>query len=140
MSFIPIRSYNKNQVIVTSDRLIFNAKEDNVFITAKKDLAISVKGEVHINTDSSFLLNSPIIQLGIKNLQPVPKGNELKNMQEQLLNALQNLATDLSSAIGVGVGTVSQPSINAAGTKLLGEISNIRSLLDKINSKITFTS
>jgi hypothetical protein len=140
MSFVPIRKYNDNQVIITSDRLIFNSRKDNVFISAKKDLAVSVEGDVHINTDNSFLLNAGTIKLGINKVQPIPKGDDLNNMHTALIRALDNLAVALQGAIGIGVGTVSQPSINAAGATLKGELTNIKDLIDKINSKVTFTS
>jgi len=146
-NFVPIRKYNGDQVIINSGRLVFNSKDDNVFITAKKDLAISVEGSVHVNVGPSngsssniYVVNSPKIQFGLNNTQPVPKGENLSNFNQQLLTALTSLATSLSSAIGIGVGTVTQPSINAAGAKLQGDIANLTDLMKDINSKITFTS
>ena len=39
---LPINTYmGKSQVIINSDRLIFNAKKDNIIISAKKDVSIS---------------------------------------------------------------------------------------------------
>lgn len=140
MSFTPIRKYTGNQVILTSDRLIFNSKEDNIFITTKKDLAISAAESVHINADQSLIVNTPKIKLGIKNVQPVPKGDNLNNTLTQLLNALNSLAANLSTAQGFGVGTVTTPTINAAGVQLQGEITNLKSLVKSINSTVTFTS
>lgn len=147
MSFIPIRKYNGNQVILTSDRLIFNAKDDNIFITARKDLAISVGGSVHINVGPSsggsssnvYLLNAPRIQLGLGSVQPVPKGDDLVNVINKTLQALNKLASSLTSAVGVGVGTVNEATVNAAGAQLQGDISNITGLVKKINSTVTFT-
>lgn len=145
-NFTPIRKYNGNQVILTSDRLIFNAKEDNVFITAKKDLSISVGGSVHINVGPSsggsgntYLLNAPRIQFGLGSVQPVPKGDDLIKVINQTLQALAKLASSLTTAVGIGVGTVNEASVNAAGAALQGDISNITSLVKNINSKVTFT-
>ena len=144
-NFIPIRKYNGNQVILTSDRVVINAKDNNVFIVAKKDLAISVGGDVHINVGPSsggsgvYLLNAPRIQLGLGSVQPIPKGDDLTDMLNKLLSALSNLASSLISATGIGVGTVNEPSINMAGAKLAGDISNLTALVKKINSTVTFT-
>lgn len=146
MSFIPVRKYNKNQIILTSDRLIFNTKDDNIFFTSKKDIVLSSAGDIHFNVGSSggssnkFILNSPRINLGLNGLQPVPKGDNLNDFQTQLLNAINNLATNLASATGFGVGTVTTPTINAAGTQLLSEIQNLQSLLKNVNSTITYTA
>lgn len=148
MPFVPIRKYNGNQVILTSDRLIFNAKEDNIFMSTKKDIAISAGGSMHINVGPSkggnssniYLLNAPKIQFGLGQAQPVPKGNDLSNMIEALLKALNSLAVSLSSATGIGVGAVNEPSINAAGIQLQGAIQNVETLAKHINSKVTFTT
>jgi hypothetical protein len=146
MSFVPVRQYNKNQVILTSDRLIFNTKDDNIFFTAKKDIVLSSGGDVHINVGPSgglsnqFILNSPVIKLGLTGLQPVPKGNNLTDTLNQLMQSLTNLATNLASATGFGVGTVTTPTINAAGTQMLGEIQNIQTLIKSINSTVTSTA
>lgn len=146
MNFVPIRQYNGNQVILTSDRLIFNTKSDNIFFTAKKDIVLSSGGDIHVNVgpsgDSSnqFILNSPKIKLGMNGLQPVPKGDNLNNMLTQLMSSLNNLATNLASATGFGVGTVTTPTINAAGTQMIGEIQNLNSLIKTINSTVTSTA
>lgn len=146
MSFVPIRQYNGNQVILTSDRLIFNTKSDNIFLTAKKDVVLCSGGDVHVNvgvsggTSNEFILNSPKIKLGLNGLQPVPKGDNLNKMLTQLMASLNNLATNLSSATGFGVGTVTTPTINAAGTQMLGEIENLNSLIKNINSTVTSTA
>ena len=36
-----ISQFNKPQVIINSDRLIFNSKSDNIILSSKKDVAIS---------------------------------------------------------------------------------------------------
>ena len=145
--FIPIRKFNGNQIVINSDRVLLNSKEDSIFLTSKKDLAVSTGGDVHINVGPSnggsgnaYVVNSPKILLGINKTQPVPKGDNLSEFNRQLLQALNNLATSLSVSVGIGVGTVTQPSINVAGAKLIGDIANLTSLLKDINSEVTFTS
>lgn len=144
---IPIRKFNDNQIILNSDRLVFNAKQDNIILSSKKDVAITAAGAIHINigsggkSDSNFLIiNSPKIQLGLGSVQPVVKGNDLADLLNKILNALNDLASSLTSATGIGVGTVTEPTVNAAGIKLQGAIQNITAKVDNIKSKITFTA
>lgn len=145
-NLVPIRQYKKNQAILTSDRIIFNSKDDNIFLISKKDVAISSGGDVHIDvgpsggTSNLFVVNSPKIQLGLSNTQPVPKGDNLNKVLTQLMQALTQLASNLEIAAGFGVGTVTTPTINAAGTTLAGQVTNIQSLIKSINSTVTFTS
>ena len=148
MSFTPIRQYQGNQVILNSDRLIFNTKADDVIISSKRDVSITLSGAFHVNVGPSgrqnastnfFVVNSPKIQFGIGNTEPITKGNSLATLLTNLLNALTDLATNLTSATGVGVGTVGEPTINAAGVKLQGQVSNILSQVNTIKSTVTFS-
>ena len=148
MALIPIRQYNKNQIILNSDRLVFNSKTDNIILSSKNDVAINMDGAFHINIGPSgkqsaennyFILNAAKIQFGTGKVEPIPKGDSLNKVLMDMINALNELATNLQTATGIGVGTVSEPTINAAGIKLKGQINNIRSQIDGIKSKVSFT-
>ena len=146
---IGIEEFTGNQVIITSDRLIFNSKTDNIIISTKKDIVLSSSGAVHINVgptsgatvDKNLLIvNAPKIQLGLNNTEPVAKGQKAVDSFTKILNALAELASSLTSATGIGVGTVNQPTVNAAGAKLQSQVQNIQKDIDDIKSKVTFTS
>ena len=59
-------TYQGKQVIINSDRLIFNAREDSLF-SSNKTIAFSTNKDFHINTsegsDGKFAVNSPKIHL-----------------------------------------------------------------------------
>ena len=148
MDFIPVQQYNKDQVIITSDRLIFNSKDDSIINSTKKDFIITVGGGIHFNVGTSgkssdnnkFVVNSPKIQFGLGQVEPITKGDQMVKVMNELINALQKLASNLSSAVGVGVGTVTEITVNTAGTTLITDLSNISSIIDDIKSKITYTA
>jgi hypothetical protein len=146
---IGIREFTGDQVIMTSDRLIFNTKTDNIILSTKKDIVMSTGGAVHINVGPSsgakasnnfYIVNSPKIQLGLNNTEPVAKGQKAADLINKVLNALAELANSLTTATGIGVGTVTEPSVNAAGAKLQSTIINIQKDVEGIKSSITFTS
>ena len=74
MNFIPEspKTYQGNQVIINSDRLIFNAKEDALLAYSDKAIGFTTRGNFHFDTDNSgdakFIVNSPNIYFGLKNL------------------------------------------------------------------------
>lgn len=149
MSFVPIKQYNNNQIILNSDRLVFNTKADDIIISSKRDVSITLAGAFHVNIGASgkqnastnfFILNAPKIQFGMGDVEPVTKANSTAILLNSLLNALTELSTNLISATGIGVGTINEPTINAAGIKLQGQIKNIISKVDTIKSTVTFTS
>lgn len=149
--FTDFSSYNKHQAILTSGRVILNAKHDSVFIIASRDLAVSVGGDVHFNVGvkksktSKFILNSPIIQFGLESKdnkkESVAKGDTVVNLMKDILDNLKSFLSDLSTAKGlVSGGVATLPTINSSAVKLGSEIKVIESKLENIKSKITFTT
>lgn len=69
MSYFPESPhlYNKDQIILTSGRLLFNAREDAILLFAKKAISLSSADSVHINCDvkPGFIVNAPQIHLGL---------------------------------------------------------------------------
>ena len=54
MKFIPEspNTYQGNQVIINSDRLVFNAKEDAILLYSDKAIGFSTNGNFHLDTDN----------------------------------------------------------------------------------------
>ena len=52
MTYIPENpnSYTGNQVIINSDRLLFNAKEDSILFYSNKAIGFSTNGNFHFDT------------------------------------------------------------------------------------------
>ena len=71
MTYIPENpnSYTCNQLIINSDRLLFNAKEDSILFYSNKAIGFSTNGNFHFDTshnlDNKFIINSPNIYLGL---------------------------------------------------------------------------
>jgi len=67
MSYIPDTPsiYQGKQVIIDSDRLIFNAKDDSILLFSDKAIGFSTNGSFNFDTsdkeDSKFVVNSPKI-------------------------------------------------------------------------------
>ena len=64
--------YQGKQVIINSDRLIFNAKNDSILLFSDKAIGFSTNGSFHFDTsdreDSKFIINSPNIRKSNKRL------------------------------------------------------------------------
>ena len=81
------QQYQGNQIIINSDRLLFNAKEDSILLFASQAMSFSTKGSIHFdcgpnmmtdpnnpedpegipNPNSEFIVNANKIILGFKN-------------------------------------------------------------------------
>jgi len=121
MTFVPEnpKTYQGNQVIINSDRLVFNAKDDAILLYSDKVIGFSTKGNFHFDTDNNkdtkFIVNAPNIYLGIKNLntgelptEPAVLGHELEILLNDLLDFLELFILDAAynlSGISTTPGT-----------------------------------
>ena len=99
-------TYQGNQVIINSDRLVFNAKKDAILLYSNQHIGFSTNGNFHFDTDNSedtkFIVNSPNIYLGLGNLrtgelptEPAVLGHELQGLLAQILNLLDMMTLDI---------------------------------------------
>ena len=99
-------TYQGNQVIINSDRLVFNAKKDAILLYSSGSIGFSSKGNFHFDTDNSedtkFIVNTPNIYLGLKSLttgelptEPAVLGHELKALLILLLDVLDMMNMDI---------------------------------------------
>lgn len=140
--------YNKDQVILTSGRLVFNAREESLFLLSKKDLAISTGGDVHINVglpgskSSLFIVNSNRIQFGLESkggkLEPVAKATSLLESLKDLSSSISTFTTSLSFIVGT-VEAAQFTALATAAKNLARDVKKFESSLNKIPSKITFS-
>lgn len=101
MAFNPTgpSEYIGKQIILDSDRILFNAREDNMLFS-NKGFSFSTNGEFHFNTSDNtgnkFVVNAPKIQLGVDNggtttNNPAVKGNELESLLTEILDLIDQL-------------------------------------------------
>lgn len=141
-------TYQGKQVIINSDRLIFNAREDSLF-SSNKTIAFSTNKDFHINTsegtDGKFAVNSPKIHLGkVKSdnelaNNPAVKGQELEQLLGDLLNHLNMFYSSvlpLLNQITVfpGLSTVPSPTNIGLITPLISDLETLRGKINNIKS------
>jgi len=138
MAFQDFNKYDKNYVILTSDRLIFNSKEDSIFLISKKSISLSAIDTVNIDVGISgkqdpnrnaFVVNSPNIQFGLPKdgvNEHVAKAEATVGFVTELLNALGTFSNKSAIAQAIGLGTAAIPAIVDAATYLRSEIDRIK--------------
>mgnify|MGYP001296386832 CR=1 FL=1 len=141
MTYIPKspESYIGNQVIINSDRLLFNAKTDSILLYSDKAIGFSTKGNFHFDNDNSedseskFIVNSPSIYLGLEfdNSLPEQPAVLADNLIESLEDILDLILT-VYSDITFQVAFLSMPP----GSPTAMNPNNIQ-ILNKRNTKIT---
>ncbi len=141
--------YQGKQVIITSNRLLFNSREDSIF-TSEGPIVFSTNKDIHFNTDDviggKFAINSPKIHLGvIKDSSPelannpAVKGKELEDLLDALLNHLNMLySTVLPLLIQIttvpGAPTAPSPSNIGLISPLINELNTLKARIKRIKS------
>ena len=98
--------YQGKQVIINSDRLVFNAKDDSILMFTNQHISFSsLTGNIHFDMDgeNNFVVNSDNIYLGINSAEklsnePAILGNKLAGTGEwleELILTLQGLSNVL---------------------------------------------
>ena len=139
---LPPETYQGNQVIINSDRLVFNAKTDSILLFSNEVIGFSTNGSFHFDTsnteESKFIVNSPNIYLGLDQnklpTEPAVLGDELHDLLHKILDTIYVLTADIEYKISYITGTPGSPTImNPANAGALFETRNrIKKLVKEI--------
>lgn len=134
--------FKGNQVVINGGRLYFNAKEESAFISAKQSIGLNANN-INLDATEYFCIDAKKIYIGVKARtatssvqQPAVLGKQLENWLGALLDALDAVATSMSSASAVGAGPVTQ--LNATGPILKSTIQSLKTQFKLFKSKKVF--
>ena len=115
----PTDKYQGAQVIINSDRLVFNAKNDSILLYSDKAIGFNTKGSIYFDTGASIendckvVVNSPKIYLGLKKnidnetlpTERVVLGNSLRVWLNKLLDEMIEILDMINGEIGYADST-----------------------------------
>jgi hypothetical protein len=147
-------TYEGKQVIINSDRLVFNARNDAILLYSNEQIGFSTNGNFHFNTsnlpENKFIINAPNIYLGLNReglpYSPAVKGHELGvylggtggllETLEQMIDVITGQLTFISPS---PYGPVTSPNVKneAKFSKVLGRISDLKKEVNNFKSNIT---
>ena len=134
--------FKGSQVVINGGRLYFNAKEESAFISAKESIGLNANS-INMDATDYFCIDAKKIYIGVKARtatssvqQPAVLGKQLENWLGALLDALDAVATSMSSASAVGAGPVTQ--LNATGPILKSTIQSLKTQYRLFKSRKVF--
>ena len=121
MSYIPEapNNYIGKQVIINSDRLIFNAKDDSILLFSDKAIGFSTNGNFHFDTlnngTNKFVINAPNIYLGLRYNdtyanEPVLLGNRTEAWLNDLIDIISYILDDVKYKVSYISQDVGKPT------------------------------
>ena len=133
--------YVGKQILLDSDRLVFNGRDDSVF-SSKNLFVFKTEGEFHLNGRGDMFLNSPTVYIGpIENKQdvniPAVRSRELKLLLSDLIGSLEMFfAIQYPNTSGL---SGPNPGVNLGlAQTILKDLGKIKSRLDDMDSKNVF--
>mgnify|MGYP003153534957 CR=1 FL=1 len=128
----PLENYRGNQIMIRSDRLVFDAKIDNIFISSRKNLYLGSGGNVSITTNEDLIINSRYTFIGnptpnntSREMEPMVLGNQLKDILKDILKLFKEVRTITQ---GGPMPLIDQKKVPLSESKLL-----VKPIEDKIN-------
>ena len=116
-TYKPEFPYRGNQIIIDSDRVLINSKEDSTFIVGKKAVGISTQGTFNVDSGGKTIINSPEIYLGLEASHPIVQGDRLAIILVEFLKVLdQVVCEDLK--IATDSNNTNIATVNRAGKAL----------------------
>ena len=125
-----LSEYSKNQIILSSGRLVFNSKGDSIFLSSNKSISLNASEDIALfSRNSNITLQGKEVKLGEKSAnEPIILGNKFMEGFGQLLFGISLLCDSLSAEPFLGPS-----SATAANLKLMAE--NMKSQLNQYLSK-----
>ena len=146
MSYIPEapNNYIGKQVIINSDRLIFNAKDDSILLFSDKAIGFSTNGDFHFDTfnngTNKFIVNAPKIYLGLRfdntyANEPALLGNQTEKWLNELIDVISGILDDIRQKISYNcTGEVTGPRPSYNKTALQGRYEDLKDLKNDIKN------
>jgi hypothetical protein len=139
-----IKGYSGEQIVLSSGRLVFNSRSNDIYLNSKRYINLSAGDKVTIdvgNIDSDneanmFLVNAPRVQFGLdKNgsAEPVVKGEQLDDILTEMMTALADYS-DMVAALAIA-----PPLLIIPASFLKGRFQEIKLKLDDFKSPTSFT-
>src|SRR5210317_89856 len=136
-----INEYIEPQVIINSNRLVFNTNKDHLLLSSIKSVGLNAVESVNIDTPKTIIQSNEVYLGGKNATEPVLKGDEtikiLVNLVDEL-TALYSVLSTLTGAIDPAAKAVGTYAVNSSTT--LQTLTRIKTdLLTKTKSNISKT-
>jgi hypothetical protein len=133
--------FSNPQIILNSDRIILNAKNDSILISGQNSVGISSNESINIESIKEINLSSKLIRLGGTNAdQSVLKGDKTVEYLKILITELQNIAEALKVIQDwPGGAPTPNPTMLLTANSSLQVFENVYNEIDSIKSKIIKT-
>lgn len=133
--------FGGNQVIIASDRIIFNARKQELIAFSKEGIGLSSEKAISIDGKQVVETESARINLGVNAKSPVLLGDRTMDWLNELCNILSSTMTAIIGiTVPTGVGPSGTPINTPAFVNLKAQIKEIQVKIEKLQSHLAFVN
>jgi hypothetical protein len=131
---ISVNEYNKNQIVLSSGRLVLNSRTDSILLRSQNSIHIASNTSINMDGSKQIVLDAEKVYLGSAvgaegaNIQSVVLGEELRSDLKLLVSALKNVAAGLQRAKDSQGGSIA--SLPGPGSILEATCNDLEKLLN----------
>ena len=130
----PPSLYTNSQIAINSNRVVINAKEDSILLSAKNTLSVSVENSVGITTPAFYVGSNKVRLGGSDAKEPILKGNITVSLLKSLVESVEKLAQILEVEKNWPQGAL-VTSNNTVATNVKTTLQDLLNQLDLDESK-----
>lgn len=127
-------SFNRNQIIVSSDRVVLYSKTDSIFLFGSEAVSFSSKKTINLDAVDKVVVFAPRIELGENATHPIVLGD---NLNETLIYLMRQIMRASNTLYGVSGGEFdakqSMEKVKSAGQILHAAAKNVMNRLSPQN-------
>jgi hypothetical protein len=144
-----IKQYTGEQIVLSSGRLVFNSRSNDIFLNSNRYINLSAGDKVTIDVGSAdsddeenmFLVNAPRVQFGLdKNgvAEGVVKSEQLDIILTDLMTTIASYSAMVQAA-AIVPGPLMAILLMPATQFLSGRLQNIKTNINNFKSETTYT-
>lgn len=130
-----------NQVIIASDRLIFNAKEQEFIVFSKESIGLSAQKAISLDGGQVVEMESKRINLGLNAKSPVLLGDRTMDWLNDLCSILSSFLTSVTKiTVPTSFGPSGFPINNPSFIDLKAKTKTLQQKIEKLQSQLAFVN
>ena len=132
--------YAGNQILITSDRIILNARQNELIGFSKKGVGFSTEGALSLDAKIVVESESKRINLGLNAVSPALLGDKTMLWMKEMCGYLTQLIDEIVSAqYPTAVGPTSGPPLNMSSfLSVSSKIDTLKDKVDELKSNLVF--
>lgn len=128
--------YNEPQVIISSNRLLFNAKKDSILFSSNKSIGLGSNDTINMDAVNEIVIVSKKIKLGSKDAdQSIILGDKFFDEFKKFLTQITDLCAQLPT-VGTTIPYTPNVAVATAASKLQIMTKSLSSKLDSFKSQV----